>query len=259
MGASRKEPVICFGQQPCGFLPRRLLVAKIHTARRIQEEVGGRIVFFYHDSDHDPRESKTILRECGDGAEHSLNFRFENKLQKKYSPYYAKRVLKEWRETTARQLPKFLDRKWCAVFEAVEAENAADFCLEMYRAQGLLEGIEVARSGDPAFRRKACAVDDFFVDVAYAGELVRARCVDGRNLRLHCGGNAYIDLPEQDWDAAQVSPARDTRLCWMQSVVQCTHYVVGLGEVMYLNPGEHPGIEFIRRDEIEAPNSAYTP
>ena len=55
-------PVICFGQQPCGFYPKRFLFAKIQTARRLQKEIGGEIIFFYHDSDHDPRETRTILR-----------------------------------------------------------------------------------------------------------------------------------------------------------------------------------------------------
>jgi len=40
------EPVIAFGQQPCGFFPRRFLVAKIWTARRLQAQIGGRLVFF---------------------------------------------------------------------------------------------------------------------------------------------------------------------------------------------------------------------
>ena len=44
---------------------------------------------------------------------------------------------------------------------------------------GLLEGIRVVRSSDPAFRRAACDVDDYFVDVPYEGEVVRARFVDG--------------------------------------------------------------------------------
>ena len=48
------EPVIAFGQQPCGFFPRRFLVAKIRTARRMQAQMGGRLVFFYHDSDPRP-------------------------------------------------------------------------------------------------------------------------------------------------------------------------------------------------------------
>ena len=55
-------PIICFGQQPCGFFPKRFLVAKIRTGLRLQSEIGGEIVFFFHDSDHDPRETRTILR-----------------------------------------------------------------------------------------------------------------------------------------------------------------------------------------------------
>lgn len=253
-------PVICFGQQPCGFLPRRFLVAKIRTARRLQAEIGGRIVFFYHDSDHDPRETQTIVRELESGTEQRLNFRFANKIQKKYSPLYAKQVAADWQAHMARQLPKFLpDRDLCEAFQALRADNAADFCLEMYHALGLLEGIEIARSGDPAFREAACSVDDIFVDVPYEGETVRARLSDDRRLRLHRGGPAYIDLPDQKWTPAQVSPTRDTRLRWMQSVVQCTHYVAGAGEMNYLNTREAPGVEFIRRDEISDSSNAYIP
>ena len=40
---------------------------------------------------------------------------------------------------------------------------------------GLLDGIRVVRSSDPAFRRAACDVPEFFVDVPYEGEIVRAR------------------------------------------------------------------------------------
>jgi hypothetical protein len=32
----------------------------------------------------------------------------------------------------------------------MSAANVADFCLEMYRAMGLLDGIRVVRSSDPA-------------------------------------------------------------------------------------------------------------
>ena len=38
-------PIICFGQQPCGFFPRRFLFAKVQTARRLQAELGGEISF----------------------------------------------------------------------------------------------------------------------------------------------------------------------------------------------------------------------
>jgi hypothetical protein len=61
------EPVIAFGQQPCGFFPRRFLVAKIRTARRLRAQIGGRVVYFCHDSDHDPRETRTIVRHRATG------------------------------------------------------------------------------------------------------------------------------------------------------------------------------------------------
>jgi hypothetical protein len=80
------HPIICFGQQPCGFFPKRFLFAKIVTARRLQKEIGGEIVFFFHDSDHDPRETNTILRDQHTNEEVALNFQFENRIQKQYSP-----------------------------------------------------------------------------------------------------------------------------------------------------------------------------
>ena len=55
---------------------------------------------------------------------------------------------------------------------------------------GLLDGIRVVRSSDPTFRRAACDVSDFFVDVPYEGEIVRARLIDGRR-KLHKGGDQY--------------------------------------------------------------------
>ena len=134
----------------------------------------------------------------------------------------------------------------------------ADFCLEMYRHLGLLEGLRVARSGDPDFRRRAVAVDDYFVDVTYEGELVRAR-ISADGLLLHKGGNSYITLPLEEHDATQISPTRDTRLRWMQSVVHCTHYVAGASEVKYLNTPDAPGVQFVTRDEISESDRAYFP
>src|SRR3954463_12561390 len=143
------SPVICFGQQPCGIFPKRFLYAKIQTARKLQQEIGGRIVFFYHDSDHDPRETKTILRHRRLGERFEINFSQENKLQRKYSPLFLKRVLPEWREKTAVQLPAYVDKRWAEQIRQIALNNVADFCLEMYRRMGLLEGIEVVRSSDP--------------------------------------------------------------------------------------------------------------
>src|SRR5258708_5154921 len=160
-------PIICFGQQPCGFFPRRFLFAKIRTARRLQQEIGGEIVFFYHDSDHDPRETRTLLRHDTTGEPFELNFVFENKLQRKYSPLYLKRVRPDWQNRVARQLPAYVSREWVQAFRNAPATNVADFCLAMYRQMGLLEGVRIARSSDRAFRRAACEVGDFYVDVPY--------------------------------------------------------------------------------------------
>ncbi len=250
-------PRICFGQQPCGFFPKRFLAAKIFTARRLQAELGGEIVFFYHDSDHDPRETSTILHYLRTGEPARLNFAFANKIQRKWSPLYLKRVLPDWRANMARQLPAYVDKRWAEAFGKIAPTNVADFCLEMYRALGLLENIRVVRSSDPAVRRAACAVADFFVDVPHAGEIVRARRVDGA-LQLHEGGDCYLTLPLVDFTPEQVSPARDTRLRWMQSVVQCTHYIAGLGEQAYLNCADTPDITLVKRDEIEQSDEAFT-
>src|SRR5688572_30806736 len=160
-------PVICFGQQPCGFFPRRFLFAKFQTARRLQAEIGGEIVFFFHDSDHDPRETQTILRHRKSGEPAMLNFAFENKVQRKWSPLYLKRIAAGWHATTARQLGAYLDAQWVEAFKRVHASTVADFCLEMYRSMQLLEGVRVVRSSDPAVRRAACDVSDMFADVPH--------------------------------------------------------------------------------------------
>lgn len=249
-------PLICFGQQPCGFFPRRFLAAKIRTARRLQSEIGGEIVFFCHDSDHDPRETQTTLRSRATGEARTLNFSFENRVQRKFSPLFAKRIPAGWRENTARQLPAYVEPRWVDAFKGVAAGNVADFCLEMYARMGLLEGIRVARSGDPALRRAACDVAEFFVDVAYEGETVRARFAAGA-LQLHRGGDSFLTLPPVPFEKSQISPARDTRLRWMQSVLHCTHYVAGAGEQAYLRREDAPEVTFVNRDAIDRPDEAF--
>ncbi len=251
-----REPIICFGQQPCGFFPKRFLYAKILTARRLQRELGGGIVFFFHDSDHDPRETITVLRERHTGREEALNFQFANKVQKQFSPLYAKRVLPEWQAKIARQLPNYVAPELVDHFKAVRASNVADFCRNLYERMGLLEGVRVERSSDPALRKRAIPVDDYFVDVDWKGELVRARSRNGK-LLLHKGADRYIELPLEKYDRAQISPTRDTRLRWMQSVIGCTHYVAGGGERQYLNEADAPDVTFVQRDEISDSGKPY--
>ena len=252
-----ENPIICFGQQPCGFFPKRFLFAKILTARRLQKEIGGEIVFFFHDSDHDPRETLTILREQQSNREIALNFQFANRIQKQFSPLYAKRVLPEWHEKTARQLPNYVPPSLVAQFKETRSSNVADFCLEMYTQMGLLEGMRVERSGAAAFRGRAVEVADYFVDLQYEGEIVRTRYRDGKFL-LHKGGNRFLEVPAGEFGPEQVSPTRDTRFRWMQSVIRCTHYIAGASEQQYIDKTDAPNVEFIKRDEISNFNKAYT-
>lgn len=249
-------PVICFGQQPCGFFPRRFLWAKIRTARRLQAELGGELVFFYHDSDHDARETQTTLRHRKTGEPARFNFASVNRVQRKWSPLFAKRIPPGWQSTMTRQLGAYVEPRWIEQFKQASADNVADFCLELYLRLGLLEGVRLVRSGDPAVRRAACAVTDFFVDVPHAGELVRARWAGG-TLRLHEGGENYLTLPPCTPEPEQISPSRDTRLRWMQSVVQCTHYIAGAGEQAYLRREDAPEIVFVNRDPIDRSDEAY--
>ena len=251
------EPIIAFGQQPCGLFPRRFLVAKMRTARRLQAQIGGRVVFFYHDSDHDPRETRTILRHRTTGEPAQLNFAVATKLQRKFSPLYAKRIAPDWHGKTLRQLPNYVDGPLIDLFRETFADTVADFCLEMYRRMGLLDGVHVARSSDPALRRGACEVSEFFVDVLHEGDIVRARVRDGA-LHLHAGGESFITLPATTYTKEQISPTRDTRLRWMQSIIGCTHYVTGAGEQAYLHQDEAPEITFVRREEIDRSDEAYT-
>ncbi|CAN5226346.1 hypothetical protein BH11CYA1_BH11CYA1_29530 [soil metagenome] len=251
------SPIICLGQQPCGFFPKRFLVAKIITALRLQEEIGGEIVFFYHDSDHDPRETRTILPHRTTHEAAQLNFSFENKTQRKFSPLYLKRVVAGWQEKTISQLPNYVDHALIDIFKNVDEKTISDFCLEMYRRMGLLEGLTVMRSSDKAFRRAACDISDFFVDAPYDNEIVRARFMDG-TLKLHEGGDAYSEVPMVAYSKEQISPTRDSRLKWMQSVINCTHYVSGAGEQAYLNKDDAPDITFVTRDTIEQSDEAYT-
>ena len=253
-----REPIIAFGQQPCGFFPRRFFVAKIWTARRLQQEIGGRVVYFCHDSDHDPRETRTILRHRATHQPASLNFAVESKLQRKHAPLYAKRIAADWHAKTLAQLPNYVERPAIELFRATTEDTVAGFCLAMYRGMGLLDGVEVVASSDPDVRRRACDVDDFFVDTPHEGELVRAR-VRGDGLVLHEGGDSFTTLPGTTSGVGKehISPTRDTRLRWMQSVIGCTHYVTGAGEQAYLRRDDAPDIVYVKRDDIDRADEAF--
>jgi hypothetical protein len=127
----------------------------------------------------------------------------------------------------------------------------------MYTRMGLLEGVRVERSSAPVFRARAVAIPDYFVDVRYEGEIVRARYRD-RKLLLHKGGDRFLEVPGGEFDPKQISPTRDTRFRWMQSVIRCTHYVAGASEQHYINKADNPTVKFIERVEISDSGKAYT-
>ena len=120
----------------------------------------------------------------------------------------------------------------------------------MYTRMGLLDGVRVERSSAPQFRASAAAVSDYFVDQPYEGEIVRARYRDGK-LLLHKGGDRFLgNSRARIRSGDKISPTRDTRFVWMQSVIQCTHYVAGASEQDYVNKADAPEVKFVRRDEI---------
>jgi hypothetical protein len=250
------EPVICFGQQPCGIFPNRFVFAKIRTARRLQSQIGGTVIFFLHDSDHDHRETCAKLHNRHSQKMERINFLVGSKIQKIYSPLYCKTIKAGWKEKTRCRLPNLVDPELVEIFESVEAEQVVEFCLGMYRKMGLLEGMEIVRSSDPVLRQNAIDVEDYFVDIPYEGETVRARAREG-GYYLFKGGGQWLEVEADTISKQQISPTRDTRLAWMQSVVHCTHYVAGEGEIQYLNKEDAPEIEYVKRDSIERSGDAY--
>jgi hypothetical protein len=86
---------------------------------------------------------------------------------------------------------------------------------------------------------------------------VRARFIENE-LKLHKGGDSYETLPPMSFRKEEISPTRDTRLRWMQSVLHCTHYVAGASEQQYLRKEEAPEITYINRDPIDRSDEAYT-
>ena len=123
-------------------------------------------------------------------------------------------------------------------------------------ALGLLDNIRIVQSSDPAFRSTACDISEFFVDVPYEGEIVRARYA-GDKLQLHEGGDSFIDLPLTEFSKTQVSPTRDSRLRWMQSGTALHSLHCGRRRAGLLEQEEAPEIKFICRDPIDRSDEAY--
>jgi hypothetical protein len=77
-------------------------------------------------------------------------------------------------------------------------------------------------------------------------------------LLLHKGGDRFLEIPGGEFGPEQISPTRDTRFAWMQSVIRCTHYVAGASEQDYVNKADAPEVKFVRREEISDSGKSYT-
>src|SRR5205814_9977149 len=107
----------------------------------------------------------------------------------------------------------------------------------MYTRMGLLDGVRVDRSSAPQFRARAVAVSDYFVDQPYEGAIARARYRDGK-LLLHKGRDRFLEIPGEDFGPKQISPARDTRVVWMHSVMRCTQHGSGASRQHSINKAD---------------------
>jgi len=252
------QPIICFGQQPNGFLPKRFFYAKLQTARKLQKGIGGKIIWFLHDADHDYREIQTSI------GEQTFNFSYKNKIVRKWTPLAVKEITKESVQDIYNKIRHMLPQSITDEFKAVKAKTASAFCVEMYKKLGLLDDIEIISSFSPPFRKKADLSDfgnGYYYDIQYEGELVRAE-VYNNTLRLHHGGDQYTTIKEIDpkellKHPEHISPGRDKRFAWMQSVINCTHYIMGNEEAKYLAKKNIKYVELIKRDQIENANGAW--
>ena len=57
-------------------------------------------------------DGMTTLRHRKTDAPLTFNFTFQNKIQRKFTPLYAKKIPSTWRDQTARQLPAYVEARW---------------------------------------------------------------------------------------------------------------------------------------------------
>jgi hypothetical protein len=68
-----------------------------------------------------------------------------------------------------------------------------------------------------------------------------------------------LRFPPAPFEKIDISPTRDSRLKWMQSVIHCTHYVAGASEQDYLRREDAPEITYVPRETIDRSDEAYVP
>ena len=257
-GPGMSAPVICFGQQPCGFFPRRFLAAKICTARRLQarDRRGDRLFL--------PRQRP---RPAGD-ADHPAPPQDRRA---------ARPQLRLREQAPAQVVPALPQAGPAGVARAdgapasglcrpalgrglqrVQCADVADFCLEMYRAHGAAGGHprrpleRPGRSGArPATSRNTSSTCPTRGDGA--GPVRRRRSAPARGRRF------IPDLPRVRFEHGTNQPDPGlAAFAGCNRSSHCTHYVTGAGEQAYLRPADAPEVTFVHRDTIERSDEAYT-
>jgi len=88
------------------------------------------------------------------------NFAFRNSIQRKFHRSISKEFSTGWQEKTARQLPNYISHR-CSNFSKSLPPQRADFCLEIYRSDGLARYYSCRAFECPGFRQAACHVPEF--------------------------------------------------------------------------------------------------
>ena len=104
---------ICFGQNRGDFFRRDFYWTKIRTARRLQYELGGEIVFFYHDSDHDSRETRTVLRDPKTNEAQQFNFAIRSRMQRKIRHFTARKLTNAGTSEPHGSYQTMSEKNWC--------------------------------------------------------------------------------------------------------------------------------------------------
>ena len=184
---------------------------------------------------------RTILRRRKTNEPAVLNFAFVNKVQRKFSPLHLKHIDPAWQQKTesaTAQLRGAHRPSRCS--SRRQPATRRIFASKYTGAWGCWRECGWCVRATRRCGGRRATWGNFLSDVPYEGETVRARLADGA-LKLHEGGDAFITLPPVNFTKEQISPTRDSRLRWMQSVVHCTHYIAGAGEQAYLCRGGRAG------------------
>lgn len=243
-----EKPIVCLSEQLSSFLPTKSLVRRIDAAKSLASRVGGKTILFIWDSWH-RGTAETVLP-----GNRRISFEYYNNLQRDYTPFYLKNLDPVWWNRAKSKLDGIVPGKIINVLDNIKEDTAGNFCLKAYKKLGFLDNLEVVRSSDPEIRKKAKMFEDFYVEVSYKGEIVRARYTN-RGFVLE--SNPPVEIYKTDVVPGMVTPPDEKRFEWMDSIVSPSHYI--LGEKERVKESDFPWISFVRSRKTEQSDTACWP